>query len=188
MFHRFILAPLLATIKNLRSKENFEITRRILLFLIIIILAGLLQATFLNYINVFNGRPNLFIISVLIASLFFKLRWAIFLSIFSGILKDALSQNSFGINTLLFPLWSFLLMRLSKEIPLDNNFIRAVSVFILVAINDIIAMVILLFLGTPVNWGVFLRIVSIDSLYTASVLPLVFKVVMPALYPYADKK
>lgn len=146
------------------------------LFLPIIVVLGILQVTILDYFGIFGVKPDLLLISVVILSLFsLRLKWILFLSIFVGILKDLLGVNAFGINTLLLPLWSFLIIKLSKKITIDNNFIFATVVFIITVFNDIITTLIFLFLGNLVQWGIFLRITFLGSLYTAFVSPLIFK-------------
>lgn len=147
------------------------------IFLLIVILLGIFQVTILDCFKVVGIKPDLLLISIVIASLTFHFRWVLILSVFAGILKDAFSINTFGLNTLLFPLWSFLIIKLSKKISIDNNFIRAAVVFVIVIFNDIIIKLIFLFLGNLVPVGIFLRIIFIESLYTALICPLVFKVI-----------
>lgn len=149
-------------------------------FLLLIVILGLLQVTLLDYFKIFGVKPDLLLIGVVMVSLFsFDLKWALFLSAFCGILKDVMAINPFGINTLLFPLWSFLIMRLSKKISIENNFICAVLVFIIGVSCNIITRLIFLFLGNFISMNVFLRITFLESLYTAFILPLFFRVIRP---------
>jgi len=152
------------------------------IFLFIIIACALLQITILNYIKIFNVKPDLLFISVVITSLLLEFRSAVLFSIFAGILKDALSINAFGINTILFALSCCLIIALSKKISLDNNLIRMASVFVIMLINNIITRLIFLFLGNFISLGVFLRVTFIESLYTALVLPLALKIIKPLFY------
>lgn len=145
------------------------------IFIVIIIIFGLLQTTILNYVNIFNIKPDLLLISVIIASLFFEPIWAISLSIFAGILKDVFSLNAFGMHTILFFLWSFLIIKLSRKITLDNNYIKLVLIFIIAILNNIIIRLIFLFLGNFISLGLFLRISFIEPLYTAFIFLLVLK-------------
>jgi rod shape-determining protein MreD len=152
-------------------------------FLGLIIVSGLIQATILYAIDIFGVKPDLLLIGVVCASIFLRVyKWVIPLSIFAGILKDVLSMNPFGVNTLLFSLTSVLVIKLSKKISLDNNFIKMALMFLIVFINDIIARLIFIFLGSFISWGIFLRTTIMGSLYTALVLPLVLKVSKPLLY------
>ncbi len=146
-----------------------------LIFISVIIIFVLLEATVLNCVNVFNVQPDLLLACVIIASLFLEPAWAIFLSIFAGILKDIFSVNAFGMNTIFFFLWSLLIVRLSRKITFESNYIRLALVFIIVMLNNIVIRLVFLFLGNFISWGIFLRITFIESLYTALIFPLVLK-------------
>lgn len=153
-----------------------------LLFFIFVLIAALLEATVLNYFKLFNVKPNLILCLVVSASLYLDRGKSLGLACFSGILKDIFSIQFFGFNTLLFPFWSFTIIKLSKKISLDNNFIRATLIFITVVAHDIATTLMLLSLNKAVvPWGIFLRITFLESLYTTAVFPLVFKVTEPAL-------
>lgn len=151
------------------------------IFFIIVTVAVLLQITVLNSFKILNVKPDLILISIILGSLSFELSWAIGFSIFAGILKDIFSLNIFGINTFLFPLWSFLIIRLSKRMTLDNSFICAALVAVITIINNIVIKLINLYLGNSINIGIFLHILFFECIYTALVLPLVFKVVNPII-------
>lgn len=149
-------------------------------FLLIIVIFSILQVTILDNFRIFNVKPDLLLISVVIASLNFEFKWALSLSIFIGILKDALCINTFGINTLLFPLWAFIIIKLSKKISVDNNFIRAIFVFIIAIFNIIITKLVFLFLNNfVIPWGIFIRTAFIESSYTTLIFPLVFRIIKP---------
>lgn len=145
------------------------------IFIAAIIISALLQATILNCVNIFNVKPDLLLISVIIASLFFAPLWAISLSIFAGILKDIFSVNVFGLNSTLFFLWSFLIIKLSRKILFDTNYVRFVLIFIIAILNNIIIRLIFLFFDNFISLGLFLRITFIESLYTALIFPLALK-------------
>ncbi len=148
---------------------------RNLIFITTIIIFALLQTTILNYVSIFNVKPDLLLISVLIASLFFKPAWALSLSIFAGILKDILSVNAFGFYSIIFFLWSLLIIKLSRKISFDSNYVRLILVFIIAILNNIILRLIFIFLGNFISLGLFLRITFIESLYTALIFFLVLK-------------
>ncbi len=154
-----------------------------LIFAAIILLLGLLQATILDAFKFFWVKPDLLLASVVIASLSLELRWSLAAASLAGFLKDITGVHSFGIYTLLFPLWSFLIIRLSKQITLDNDFLPPVLVSLTVLLNSIIVRALSLTLGNPVaSIGIFLRVTFIESLYTALIFPLLFKIVKPVFY------
>ncbi len=157
-----------------------------ILYLFIIFVIGIFQVTLLDFFKIFNVKPDLLLISAVIASLVFKFKWALFFSIFAGIFKDVFVVSTFGINTLLFCLWSFLILKLTKEIPIDNNFIRLILIFIIAFLHNIISGLFLFYSGKPIPLGIFLRTVSIGSIYTALVLLLVFKINSPPLIRFDD--
>lgn len=148
---------------------------KIFIFSIITIILGIVQVTILDYFKIFNIKPDFLLMSVVIVSLLFEARSALILSIFAGILKDTFAASTFGINTVLFVLWSFLIIRLTKEIPIDSNFIRAVLIFIVGVLHNTIIGLLFIYLGNFIAVGILLRIIAIQSLYTAIVFPLVFK-------------
>jgi len=152
-------------------------------FLLIALISGIFQVTILHYLRIFSVKPDLLLICVVLAGLFFEFKWAVFFSIFAGLFKDIFVVSTFGINTLFFPLWSFLIIRVSKKISLDSDYIRALLIFLIVIINDIVTRLLLLYFGNFISFGVFLRITFLEGLYTAAVSLLIFK----AVKKYADK-
>lgn len=145
------------------------------IFFIIILVWALFEVTVLDSFKVFGVKPNLLLINVVIMGLVFPLKWAFILSVFAGILKDSLSATAFGLNLLLFPLWSFLIIKLSRKISLDSNFLRVTLVFIIVVANNIMVRPIYLLLGQFIPLGIFLRTTILEAVYTAVMLPLMFK-------------
>jgi rod shape-determining protein MreD len=159
-----------------RSTES-PVCKGVVRGLLAIIILGIIQVTLLDYFKIFGVKPDLLIIAVvLISQSSLKPRYIQFFSIFCGILKDILGLNSFGINTVLFTLWSLLIIRLSKKISIDNNFTRAMLVYIICVFNSIIMRLIFLTLGKFISWGIFFRLTFLESLYSALIAPLLFKI------------
>ena len=152
------------------------------IFLLIVLISGILQVTILDSFKIFNIKPDLLLISVVLCSLLFRPRWAFIFSIFAGIFKDAFSANVFCMNTILFMLWCFIILKLTRQIDIDNNLMRIGLVFIIAIIHNIITGLIFIYSGNFIPLGIFLRSVSLDSLYTAVVLPLVIRIIRP-VYP-----
>jgi rod shape-determining protein MreD len=146
-----------------------------LIFAGIIVVLALSQATAAYYVHIFNIRPDLILICAVIAALFYRPRWALSLSVFAGLLKDIFSVAPFGMNAVLFFLWSFLIIKLSRVISLDNSYVRLVLIFIVAISDSIASMLILLLSGNFISWGVFFRIAVVGSLYTTLFFPLVLK-------------
>lgn len=146
-----------------------------LIFSLVIIIFSFFQATVLNSIKIFGVKPDLLIISVIIGSVFWEWKSALFFSLLAGASKDIFGAGAFAFNLLLFPLWSYLIFKLSRKLTLDYDFALIILVFAVVFLNDVIIRIIFLFFDTFVGFWVFLRIAFIESLYTALFLPLVLK-------------
>ncbi len=153
-----------------------------LLFLFVIIACALLETTVLNSFRVFNTKPDLLLTLVVIVSLGFELRWAIFFSIFAGLLKDSFSISSFGINTILFGLWSFILVRLSRKISVETDLMRVIVLSIVLVLNSVVLKIIFFYSGKFIPFGIFMRTAFFSSAYTILVSPLLFRYIRPQDY------
>jgi cell shape-determining protein MreD len=128
--------------------------------------------TLADYFKVFTVKPDLILISMVVVNLLLDWRWAFALSVFAGMLKDILCVSAFGTNTLIFALWSFLIIKLSRKISLENICLRAALMFVVVFASGIAA-------RPPVPAGILLRIVFLEAVYAAILLPLVCRAVRP---------
>jgi rod shape-determining protein MreD len=151
-----------------------------ILFLILLGL-GFFQVAFLGRFRIFGIQPDLLLISVVWFSMHTQLKQAITLSISVGVAKDIFGIYPVGINMLLFPLWSFLIIRLSREISIDNGPIRLVVVYAVSFLNAIATRLVFLFLANNIPLGLFLRNAFLEPLYTALAALLVFRALGPAL-------
>ncbi|MBU0709395.1 MAG: rod shape-determining protein MreD [Candidatus Omnitrophica bacterium] len=151
-------------------------------FFALIIGLALIQLIFMEYFKFFGVAADLLLISVVIASLSFRFRSAMLIAVFAGLIKDAFAAGSFGLNTLLFPLWTFSILRLSQDIDIDNNMIRLALICIIAALQNIICGSVLIYLGKSIPIGVFLRIVFIGSIYTTIVFPLIYRISKDIIY------
>jgi rod shape-determining protein MreD len=135
----------------------------------------------LNYFRLFNIKPDLLLACVILAAFYFELRQALFLSVFSGLLKDVCGIGPGYLNTVLFVLLCYSIARLSRKISLEHKVFFTVGVFLIVFIYATTVRVVLLFFGEYIPWLIFLRIAFIESFYTALVFPLLCKLLMPVL-------
>jgi rod shape-determining protein MreD len=147
--------------------------KRFLLFPVILVL-GILQAVVLSRFRIFNSGVDILLVSAVLAGIFFGPRLALPLGLFAGILKDMLSSGPFGINTILFVFFSFLAVKLSRKIIIDDVLRASVVVFILAFLNNIIRGLAAIYLGNVVSMGIYIRIVIMESIFTAGFTPLLF--------------
>lgn len=131
-----------------------------------IVILGLLQLRVFDYFRVFNLKPDLLLAGVVILNLFFDWRKVFILSLLAGVFKDVFSAGPPLLNSALFPLWSFLIMKLSRKASLDNTLIRVVLLLIIAFLHNIISGFTLIYLGSLIPLGNFLRILFLGSFYT----------------------
>lgn len=143
-----------------------------LAFFIFILACAFLQVTFLDFFRAFGVKPDLILMAMVIVNLTLDRKWAFGLSVFSGMLKDLLALHTFGVNTLSFALWSYLLIKLSRKVSLESMYLRMALLFVVLVSNDIIT-------RAALPFGIFLRITFLEAVYTACLLPLAFKAVRP---------
>jgi len=154
-------------------------------FLLVLVALALLQVTLLDCLKVFYIKPDFLFISVVLAALFFDLKWAVFFGAFAGALKDVLGLYAFGLNTILFATWTYLVAKLSRKISIENDLLRALLIFVVTFSNAIVTRSIFFFLGNlNMPLGIFLRIGILESFYAALVSPLLFLAFKPVFSDY----
>jgi rod shape-determining protein MreD len=145
---------------------------------------GIIQVTFLNYLKVFTVEPDLLLICAVIAALIFPLKWALFFCLLAGIFKDVFGADVFAINTVLFPLWGFLITKLTRKIAIDNNIMRVSLIAAVTLAHNLLTGIIFMYYGVNLPFGIFLRILLLSPLLAAVFsLPLLkfFKSASPSL-------
>ena len=143
---------------------------------LIILVLFILQITLVDYIKIFNTKPDLILLGVITAALFCDQKWALFLGLCAGVLKDTFATQALGINTVFFFLWSVLVIKARRRFSLDFNVARALLIGIIVFLQAVVTRVIFLYLGIPVALGIFLRTAMLGSAYTCLVSLAVFKI------------
>ena len=138
-----------------------------LFFLLAIVIFCLLQIAIFDYFKIFGVKPDFLLICTVGACIYFNPRWSLAFGIFAGILKDSFGTNAYGLNTILFTLWTWFAIKISQKITLDNYLVRAVFIFLIVILNDIIIKFIFFLSGNFVPLRLFLKVTFIESLYTA---------------------
>jgi rod shape-determining protein MreD len=132
----------------------------------------------LNYLTIFNVKPDLLLIAVVILGLLYSAKWVVAFSFFSGFLKDIFGSGPVGLNTFIFLLIGYSVYRLSKEIIIETLPLRIAVIGSGVILENIIALCVLSFYSNPSPLGIFLRVIFLATIYTASVAPLVIKLII----------
>lgn len=143
--------------------------------LITTLILGVFQLVFLEYFRIFGVKPDLLLAIVVIAGLFLETRWAVVFGASVGVFKDIFSLGPFGLQVILFSLWGFLVVKISRKISIEDNIAVIPLILIITLLQNIFMGLALIYSGSPAPVGIFFRIVIIGSLYTALISPLILK-------------
>ena len=132
----------------------------------VLLIITLLQATFFNYVLIFNLKPDAILAALVIFVPFFSLRWSVTFAFLGGIFRDIFSILPFGNNVIICILWIILAKQIFRRLSIENNFIRITMLCLIILLNNFTIQSILFILGKPIVIGSFLRIVSIESALT----------------------
>ena len=138
-----------------------------LIFCVMIIASGIVQITLLNYFRLFTVKVDLLLICAVIAALSFPMKWSLLFCLLSGVFKDAFSVNIFGVNTVLFCLWGFLIAKLMRKIAIDNNLMRVLLVAVITLLHNLLMGAILMYWGVVIPFGILLRVLVLAPLLTS---------------------
>ncbi|MFH0858867.1 MAG: rod shape-determining protein MreD [Candidatus Omnitrophota bacterium] len=145
------------------------------LLLLFIFFVSLLEATVFSHLMLFRTKPDLLLAMVVIMAITLKPNQALLFSLASGIFKYMFGAGVFGIYILLFPLWCFLIIKLSRKISLDNDIAGIVLIFFVDILQNIFIRLGLLFAGIYITWYVFLKIIFLEAVYTTVMSPFILK-------------
>lgn len=159
-----------------------------LLLLIIFVVLGIAQATFLDGFRLLGLKPDLLIICAIISGLVFNFdfKWLIAGAFLSGVLKDILGVNYFGLNIILFVFIALAVARLSKEITLDTTLVQMALTFCVCLLYNFVYLIIGAYLGNFVSLGMSFRVILPGSVYTALFFPVIFIAVTGLGFEKAD--
>ena len=155
---------------HLRSKRLFQkflkrYRQQIYAFLVLLIIA-LLQSTLLNYFCIFNVKPNAIFLTLILFIPFFHLRWLVAFAFFGGIFHDLFSIFPFAPNAVIYILWIIFARQISRRLSMENDFIRSALLCFMILLNNLALQSILFILDNPIAMGTFLKIISIESIFT----------------------
>lgn len=135
-----------------------------------ILVAAIFQISLSESLRIFNVKPELLLALVVLFALVCEHRLAIALAIIAGMLKDLLSINNAAANTILFPLWSILVIQAARRISLDTPARQTWLVAIVVAANSMVFQFFIFPAGSQIPVGIFLRTLFLEPLYSAAVV------------------
>ncbi|MCK9595130.1 MAG: rod shape-determining protein MreD [Candidatus Omnitrophica bacterium] len=143
---------------------------RNLRFSLLILGLAFIQVGISEPLRLFGVKPDLLLISVVVAGIYFEFGWALFFSLFAGILKDVFTAGSFGMSSLFFPVVAFLIIQLNKRLTIENNTSCSVVVFLSSIVYDGLVRLLSVYMNDLVSYPVFFRVSILGALYTSIVM------------------
>lgn len=141
--------------------------------ILILLIVATLQSTLLNYFRIFSVKPDIILISLIIMTAFFSLAWSVFFAFILGIFRDIFSILPFGFNVIILIIWIILAKQITRRLSIEHKFIRCIIPCLIILLNNIAWQSISFMLGRPVFIGPFLKIASLEFVFTlVLVLPI----------------
>ncbi|MFC1592476.1 rod shape-determining protein MreD [Candidatus Omnitrophota bacterium] len=134
-----------------------------------------LQSTLLNHFRIFNVKPDLMLVSMVIVSFFLDLKGALGFAFLNGIFRDLLGVSPHGFNTIMFMLWVILIRRISKNLTVENSLIRSGILCLVILLNNLAGQLMRFVLDKPVESSIFLNIIIIETLSTVLIALPIYK-------------
>lgn len=145
---------------------------------ILVFIFGLLQAVFPENAKLFSAAPDLLLILVFIFGLTLNFWQAFLLGAISGIIKDSFSLSPLGFNALVFSGWAAFIYYISRRVSIEDFISRSLVLLSVALVNNILLGLFLIYSGSLIPLGIFLRLVTVSSLYTAVVFMFSSKIIL----------
>jgi rod shape-determining protein MreD len=160
--------------------KNTGIYRKQIYALLILFVIILCEFTLFNYFRViFNAKPDAVLVVLVYYVAFFNLGWSVVFAFLAGVFRDIFSLLPFGINAISFIVWIILAKQISRRLSVENNFIRAALLFLIIVLNNLTTQSFLFALDRPVAMNVFFK-----SVLTESILTLLLGIPMYSFFTY----
>lgn len=148
----------------------------LLLFIMLV-----LQSTLLDYIKIFNAKPDLLLLLVIFFGLFFGGALGFETGLAAGLLKDILSVDIFGVNTIILALTGLMTGLLSPKFFKESKLTQYLLVFMLSTLSMFARYFIDLYISkiTYINLSEYLSGQIIPaSFYTSLVSAIIFPILI----------
>jgi rod shape-determining protein MreD len=143
----------------------------------VILLFAIVQAVYGDFFSVFHARPDFLLSCAVLASLACPRRFAFALSVLCGVLKDCCGIHSFGVNTVLFALWSYAVLSVSKKITVQEPIIAALLMASVTLAHGTVLYLLFLASGKSIAFFLFLRIVLLETVLNSACFPVLLRMV-----------
>ena len=148
---------------------------RLFVFLIMVVLAIMVQTTALQVVKIWGNIPDLVMILVIFNGFLRGTREGAFLGLVAGLLLDFAAGGYFGLNALTMVLAGYLAGIAESRLYKDNLVIVMLLVGLITVVSQLAQYLLLLYVGVSVTPGVAIfRSILPTALYNVLVVPLLY--------------
>ena len=146
-----------------------------LMLLLGIVVLTILELNWPSFLRFFHGQPDLLLVFMVSLVFYTDFSTALFFGILAGLFKDIFLFSSVAINTICFGVYSYLVYLLSRQISIDEDYVRWGIILIVALMHNFILGLQGLAGGTLISSGIFLRNLIIVSAYKTLLSPFILK-------------
>lgn len=158
-------------------------TLSIFIIIVAFLIIYFLQANFFSWFNIAGIKPNLFVVIVLIISLFAGRKLGIPLGIFLGIFIDLVIGKSLGISSLMFGVIAFIGGYLDKNFSKDSKLTIILMVALSTAIFEIGSYIFsIINLSAYIQILEFLKILIVEIIFNMLLTIILYPILQKAGY------
>lgn len=144
---------------------NLKKYRKQIYGVLILFIVAVLQATLLNYFRIFNIKPDVILIALIVLVPFFSLRWSVIFAFLSGVFRDIFSSLPFGINVILCIIWVIVAKEISRRLSIEHKLVRSAIPCLIILLNNLALRSFLFALQKPIIIYTFLKIVFLECIF-----------------------
>ncbi len=148
-----------------------------LFFFLAIICLATLSLNWPAWLNFFYCKPDLLLIFMVALVFYTNFKLALIFGILAGLVKDLFLPGTWAINMICFGISSCAVYLLSRQMSMEENYLRLAVVLAVGLLNNFVFGMLSLATGNFILPGIFLRNLILISVYSTAVAPLIFKLV-----------
>ena len=156
--------------------DNLKKYRSQVSVILVLFIIAVLQSTLLNHFRVFNVKPDIILVALIISVSFFDFKWSMVFSFLVGIFRDSFSILPFGLNTIICILWVFLAKQIYRRLSTEDKLISYAVPCMIVLLNNLTLQVILFLLGKTIALSIFAKVVILEFVFALLLVIPLYKI------------
>jgi rod shape-determining protein MreD len=153
---------------------------------VLFLLGIMLQTTLLPVVSLWHVKADLSLLLLFISCFVLSGEGVIVFAVFGGVCRDIFLSQSFGMNTVLFPLAAAVVLRVRKEIELGSPVLCLLFLFVFVCAFELVSAFVSVWPRPGIHVFTICKIIILEAAYTSALFfvlhkPLKFLLRLPDL-------